>query len=183
MTVDQLLVDALGEENLVTLDPEDAELLGLSAADTETLVNHGLPADAGPLFTVDVAGDPGMFTGQRVTTREGEPNIVLFIGGPGNRPELRYFLDVRNGFVVLCSVDDGNPRHEVVNSSLAVFAEFLLWFAVYYQSPNSSPADEYRAVEELAGQLRERDPYALRHPGTWWSIVLEGLRQAIADES
>lgn len=181
-TVEQL-VEVLGDENLATLDPGEVELLGLSAADAETLVEVGLPVEAGPLFTIDVVGEPGMLAALPMTSADGEESLALFIGGPRDQPELRYFLDVRNGVVVLCSVDNERPQYEVVNSSFAVFAEFLLRFAVYYEKESATVEEERLAIEELALLLHERDPYAIRNAGTWWSKILDRLRGTTLEES
>lgn len=181
-TVEQL-IEVLGDENLATLDPGEVELLGLSAADAETLVEVGLPVEAGPLFTIDVVGEPGMLAAMPMTSADGEESFALFIGGPRDQPELRYFLDVRNGAVVVCSVTDESAQYEVVNSSLAVFAEFLLRFAVYYANESATVEEDRLAIEELALLLHERDPFAIRNSGTWWSKVLDRLRGLALEES
>ncbi|MGW6195441.1 SUKH-4 family immunity protein [Kribbella sp. NPDC055110] len=177
------MIEVLGDENLATLDPGEVELLGLSAPDAETLVEVGLPVEAGPLFTIDVVGEPGMLAVQRMTSADGEENLALFIGGPRDLPELRYFLDVRNGVVVLCSVVDEHPQYEVVNSSLSVFAEFLLRFAVYSAKGSATVEEDRLSIEELALLLHERDPYAIRNSGTWWSKVLDRLRGTALEEN
>ncbi|MFF0270130.1 SUKH-4 family immunity protein [Kribbella sp. NPDC004536] len=182
MSAVELYSEALGVENLTTLDPDGAATLGLSAADHEVLVEVGLPLTAGPVFAFEVDGEPDTFTTQRMTAADGTENLALFIGGHRDRPELRYFLDVGNGCVVLCSLDEQRPVFEVVNSSLTVFVEFLLRFAVYYEKESATVAEDLESVAELAALLHGQDPYSVRNSGTWWARVLEGLRSALVAE-
>lgn len=82
---------------------------------------------------------------------------------------MRYFLDLKNSVVVLCSLDDADPVTEVVNSSLSNFTEFIHRLGVYYETGNGE-------VDQLEAHLRDRDPFAFRHPNTWWSMALRAFK-------
>ena len=176
------LSDIFGEENIIALDFDDAVGLGCSELDALLLSHVGLPSDAGAAFTTELDGEPGLFRVQMLDSPDGSTNAALFLGAPGNQM-MRYFLDVKNSVVVLCSLDDAKPATEVINSTFSNFIDFIHRIGAYYHSDGRTADDEPRAAKELAELLQERDPFAFREPGTWWSLVLSTLtEQADGDE-
>ncbi|MFB6712919.1 MULTISPECIES: SUKH-4 family immunity protein [unclassified Streptomyces] len=170
-----ILVDVFDEENIITLDFDDAVSLGLSELDALLLSHVGLPRDIGTAFTTELEGSPGLFSVQPLDTPDGTSNAAIFLGAPGRKQMMRYFLDVKNSLVVLCSLDDANPAAEVINSSFSNFVDFIHHIGVFYQAEGMSPDEERRSADELAEHLRERDPYAFREPKTWWSMAISTI--------
>ncbi len=151
--------------------------IGLTELDALVLSHVGLPRDVGALFTTDLTGPPGIFSVQRFENPDGQVNAALFIGAPGSNLGMRYFLDAREGFVVLSSLDESDPQAEVVNTSLSDFAEFIHRLGARYRSEGGSRDEEIAEAAQLEARLREQDPFAFRRPDTWWSMALEKIKE------
>jgi SUKH-4 immunity protein len=177
------LADIFGEENIVALDFDDAVRLGFSELDALLLSHVGLPHDIGAVFTVELDGPPGLFSVQSFDPPADTSNSAIFIGAPGNNQMMRYFLDVKNSLVVLCSLDDANPKAEVINSSLSNFVDFIHRIGAFYVAESMSHDDEVRSVNALAEHLKDRDPYAFREPNTWWSMVVSSLVECVQEKA
>jgi hypothetical protein len=177
------LADVFGEENIIALDFDDAVDVGLSELDALLLSHVGLPSDIGTVFTTELVGSPGLFSVQSLDSPDGSPNSAIFLGAPGSNQTMRYFLDVKNSLVVLCSLDDANPTAEVVNSSFSNFIDFIHRVGVYYHAEGMSPDEEMRSSRELVEHLKARDPYAFREPNSWWSMVISTIVEHAKGES
>ncbi len=137
----------------------------------------GLPEDIGPAFTMKLDGEPGLFTVQTLDSPDGSTSSALFLGAPGQDQAMRFFLDVKNSVVVLCSLDDVGSTIEVVNSTFSSFVDFIHRIGAFRHAEGRSADEEALAVRDLTDLLRERDPFAFREPGTWWSRVLSTLME------
>ncbi|NYD48416.1 hypothetical protein BJY14_004399 [Actinomadura luteofluorescens] len=171
---------AAGGDDVVTLDVATGSELGLSEADLTLLTETGLLKDAGGYFCADIPDGPlGLFTVLPLN----EDNRALILGGTGPDGDMLYFLDVRQGFVVLFSPgdDDEEPQFEIVNSTLRSFAEFVGRLGAYVYSPWSErPADDKARLAEIAAGLEELDPEAFDHPHCWWAMAVARLRREAA---
>lgn len=175
------LIDEFGESGVVTMDPKDAQKVGISDLDSLILSHVGLPRHVGAVFTADVTGNPSLFSVQKFQAA-GQDSKALFIGGPRDDPDMRYFLDVSEGFVVLFANGDTGPQAEIVNSDLSCFLEFIYRMGMRNNAPRSADESQGRAeTEELAAALMECDPYAFRRSDTWWSMVIDQLRSREGD--
>ncbi|MBO0873411.1 MAG: SUKH-4 family immunity protein [Pseudonocardia sp.] len=133
-----------------------------------------LPSEVPRLFTVDLAGGPGLFDEIRCEFEGREPYRFLVVGAAPGTPELLFGLDMLTGLVVL--MDSVDQAVEPVNSSLAVFVEFLYRLAPLVDPDR--PASVADAVGELRAELRTLDPAAFDNPQSWWSMVLDRLARA-----
>ncbi|MEV0085166.1 SUKH-4 family immunity protein [Saccharopolyspora sp. NPDC050642] len=162
------LAEVFEEENLVRLDVSAAA--GFSDADRQILTQVGLPRFAGELFTTEVVGRPRLFDVEEFTAN-GVAKQGHLHRRAGGRLQARFFLDERDGFVVLMALTSGGGEAEVVNSSLRDFLEFLYWYAVRFDSPENSRAE----TDALSARLQ--DPRAFHSPDSW-STALDGLSEA-----
>ncbi|RVX43921.1 SUKH-4 immunity protein of toxin-antitoxin system [Nonomuraea polychroma] len=169
---------AFGADGVVTMNWNEAKDAGLSDENLFLLTRLGLPRDAGPLFTTNVVGSPELFTAQPYQS-SGQDSVALFLGGPRDEKGMRYFLDVRDGYVVLLTLkDDGVAKSEIVNSSLADFLEFIFHLGVWSTAPAPSNVRGQKIeTQEFVMRLMERDDFAFRRPDTWWSMAVEQLRR------
>ncbi|SEG88779.1 SUKH-4 immunity protein [Nonomuraea solani] len=163
-----------GAEDVITLDAGQAGELGLSETDRVLLTETGLPRVAGGPFWADIPDGPlGLFT---VLPLDGD-NRALILGGTGPDGDMLYFLDVREGVVVLLSQGE-RPEFEIVNTSLTAFAEFVRRLGAYTRSER--PADDKARLAEIAAGLERLDPEAFRHPHCWWALVVAHHRREAA---
>ncbi|MFB7269228.1 SUKH-4 family immunity protein [Streptomyces sp. NPDC056244] len=171
------LVHLFGEDNVINLDANASAARGISAEDAKVLAEVGLPTFVDVLFTLKVHGPPKIFTVLPVGSGSESVNIFI-LGSPTDSPELRYFLDLKRGYVVLLSRGPDGPQAEIVNSSLTQFIEFLYRVALHKQSTAEATAEERsRGAYDLHAYLAERDSMAFAAPDSWWSIVLNALKQ------
>ncbi|MFJ9587722.1 SUKH-4 family immunity protein [Streptomyces acidicola] len=172
------LADAFGEENIVLLDDQKARTAHLSTKDLHLLTQVGLPRYAGPLFTTEVSQDgPGLFDIEEFEAN-GILNRVIFLGGPESDPYARFFLDTREGFVVLMMMTSAGSEAELVNTTLDAFVEFIYHIGRRYQSPEPETLAEVRQeTDALESRLRERDAHAFREPEAWWHMAIDAIRQ------
>ncbi|MBT2228640.1 SUKH-4 family immunity protein [Nonomuraea sp. NEAU-A123] len=133
----------------------EARDIGLSKEDERLLSHVGLPRDA-PLFTADVIGKPRLFDLEEFSAN-GVLNRVLFLGGPEEDFRARFFLDVREGFIVRMALTTSGSEAEVVNSSLRTFIEFL------YRVGSTLRLQEAEAGEPVP----RRRPRSRSLSGTW----------------
>ncbi|MFG2001206.1 suppressor of fused domain protein [Spirillospora sp. NPDC048911] len=178
------LVRLFGADEVITLDPADAERHGLRPADAEALCSAGLPVTADMFFTTKVDGDFDTFT-----LVEAGPLRLLVLGKAATDDRVRYCLDIESGLVLTLGLDDGVPRDaEPVNSTLDDFVEFLYRISLRTIELAGSPAEEARLyTEQLLATLRARDEKAFTRDGLWAVVfdaylesgVPEGSRMAI----
>lgn len=171
------LSDIFGEENIIALDFDDAVGLGCSELDALLLSHVGLPSDAGAAFTTELDGEPGLFRVQMLDSPDGSTSAALFLGAPGQDQTMRYFLDVKNSVVVVCSLDDAGPAIEVVNGTFSDFVDFVHRIGAFCHTDGRSADEQALAAEELSRLLQERDTFAFRKPDTWWSRLLSTLTE------
>ncbi|GAA3774214.1 hypothetical protein GCM10022225_72430 [Plantactinospora mayteni] len=177
MITHEELVEAFGEDNVVLLDAEKARSAGLSEMDMLILTHVGFPRYAGPLFTTDIVGQPALFQVEEFPAN-GVINRVMFLGGPEDDDQARFFLDIPDGFIVFMALTDDGSEAEVINSTLSDFLEFVYRFGVRYQSPAPETIEEVRQeTDELDALLRDRDPHAFRQAQTWWSMAIDAIRE------
>ncbi len=100
---------------------------------------------------------------------------VLCLGGPTGTTDMRYCLDLEDGYVILLTLGD-QPAAEVVNTTLAEFVEFLYRLGLRFEDiagRTSEQMDEYTL--QLRAYLAARDPRAFAEPDSWWSMVFDRL--------
>jgi hypothetical protein len=139
------------------------------------LAEVGLPTYVQALFTLKIEGDPEVFTVFPVETDEG-PVEVFVLGGVPESPEVRYLLDLDEGFVVLYSKGPGQIQAEIANSSLQDFVEFLCQYMSLRKRTASMSAEE--KSEKLAKNvalLKQLDPLAFAEPDSWWSMIFNSM--------
>jgi hypothetical protein len=176
MLSNQELVDMFGEENIVYFNYHDALDIGLSELDALLLSHVGLPRQAGPVFTTGFDGNPQPFSVQRFVAPDGTNNTVLFLGAPQNE-DLRFFLDAKEGHVVLCSLDEENPEAEIVNRSLSDFTHFIHEMTLRFTEEGLTATEEIEATEKLALNLEARDPSAFRDDQLYWPVTLTAMKE------
>ncbi|MBO0807123.1 MAG: SUKH-4 family immunity protein [Actinobacteria bacterium] len=162
-----------GEEQLVhlPLDSIGSELL----FSFDRLPPGGaLPSEVPRLFTVHLAGEPGLFDEIRCEFADRGPYRFLVVGAAPGSPELLFGLDLVTGLVVL--MDSVGQAVEPVSSSLAAFVEFLYRLAPLVDPDRPAPVAD--TVAELRAELRAHDPAAFDSPQSWWSMVLDQLARA-----
>jgi hypothetical protein len=165
------LAQLWGAEHLVHFPVEqfaadmrfDAELLPPGAA---------LPDDVPILFTVDVAGPIELFNLVEFQVGEDEPLRLVVLGGSPDDPNLLFALDMATGVVAL--LDPSGPGLELVNSTFALFVEFLYRLARFI---SADPGGTARAEQAnvLRDELITTDPSAFSDPESWWSMAFGQL--------
>lgn len=164
----------------VRLDAGKGRELGLSEADFAILTGTGLPRRAGDVFTADVPDGPfGLFAVQPLD----EDGQALILGRFELDADMLYFLDVKDGDVVLVSLGGGEEetQFEVVNTSLEAFVGFVGRLGAYTDAPRAeNPADDKARLAEIAEELERLDPMAFEHPHRWWAMVVSQLRRQLA---
>ncbi|MFE4366800.1 SUKH-4 family immunity protein [Streptomyces sp. NPDC056835] len=171
------LVHLFGEDNVINLDVNASLKRGIPAEDAKLLAEVGLPTFVDVLFTLKVQGLPKVFT--VVPVESGDESVRIFIlGSPTDSPEIRYFLDLKRRYVVLLSTGPHGPQAEIVNHSLDDFIEFLYRISLHKENTAEATVEERRrGAHDLHKALAERDPMAFSAPDTWWSMVLNALKQ------
>ncbi|MFI0446732.1 SUKH-4 family immunity protein [Actinomadura sp. 6N118] len=171
------LLEAFGEEDVVTLEPEAGREMDLSEGDLALLTEVGLPRFAGGLFTTDLPDDfLELFSTERLPDPESGDTQIVTLGGITRDDDARYFLDTGKGWVVLFTPGDapGEAQTEVVNSTLEAFTEFVYEFGRYLNGPEAeSPSEDRARLVELGALLKEHDPDAFRHPHCWWAMAID----------
>lgn len=130
-----------------------------------------LPCEVPTLFTAHLAGEPGLFDEIRCEFAGRGPYRFLVVGAAPGTSGLLFGLDMVTGLVVL--MDSVTQAVEPVNSSLAVFVEFLYRLAPLVDPDRPTPAAD--EIGELRAELRALDPAACDSPESWWSMVLDRL--------
>jgi SUKH-4 immunity protein of toxin-antitoxin system len=129
-----------------------------------------LPSEVPHLFTTHLRGEPGLFDEIRCEFPDRGPYRFVVVGAAPATLKLLFGLDMVTGLVVL--MDSVNHAVEPVNSSLALFVEFLYRLAPLVAPDRPTPAPE---IGELRAELRALDPAAFDSPESWWSMVLDRL--------
>ena len=170
------LVQAFGPDGTVAMDYKEALGIGLSEVDALIVSHVGLPRHVGPTFTTEIVGSPPLFAVRNFS--DDGANKALILGGPSDDERMRYFLNVRDGFVGLVAFYE-EPQGEIVNSTLSDFVEFVYRIGIRDLTPEPESASARRAeTEELASLLVERDPFAFAEPDNWWSMVIAQIRES-----
>ncbi|MGE7438017.1 SUKH-4 family immunity protein [Kitasatospora sp. NPDC001175] len=168
------LVEIFSEEGVITLPVEESIANKIPEQDARLLAEVGLPAALDVLFTLGGSKEPRAFTILPVDTGESVEN-VLVLGSPTDDSEMRYCLDLEDGYVILLDLGE-EPAAEIVNSSLEDFIEFLYRYALrlkHIVGTTDEQADKY--TEQLRTYLEARDPQAFADDEAWWSMVFRRL--------
>ncbi|GAA4884391.1 SUKH-4 family immunity protein [Kitasatospora terrestris] len=168
------LTELFGAEGVITLPRGEAAAGGVPDADAQVLAEVGLPAELDVIFSLAAPGAHEAFTLVPIDTGEGIVK-VLCLGGPTGSPDMRYCLDLEDGYVILLTLGE-QPAAEIVNTTLADFIEFLYRFGLRFQhiaAVDDRQADEY--TEQLRKYLEARDPQAFAEDDNWWSMVFDRL--------
>ncbi|MEV7124190.1 SUKH-4 family immunity protein, partial [Kitasatospora griseola] len=140
----------------------------------QTLADVGLPAELSVIFSLAAPGQPEAFTLVPVDTGDSVVK-VLCLGGPTGNRDMRYCLDLEDGYVILLTLGD-QPGAEIVNTTLDDFVEFLYRFGLRFKhisTASDEQADAY--TEQLRKYLESRDPQAFAEEDNWWSMVFGRL--------
>ncbi|MGW4817015.1 SUKH-4 family immunity protein [Kitasatospora cineracea] len=168
------LTELFGTEGIVTVPRAEAAANGVPEADARVLAEVGLPAELSVVFSLAAPGEPEAFTLVPVDTGDSVVK-VLCLGGPTGNREMRYCLDLEDGYVILLTLGD-QPGAEIVNTTLDDFVEFLYRFGLRFghvAAVGDRQADEY--TEQLRTYLEARDPQAFAEEDCWWSMVFDRL--------
>ncbi|MFF3273215.1 SUKH-4 family immunity protein [Streptomyces chrestomyceticus] len=168
------LTEIFGAEGVISLPRSEAAAAGLSEDDARVLCDVGFPAELPVIFSLDVPGDPSAFSLVPVDTGE-DITKVLCLGGPSGNSEMRYCLDMEDGYVILLTLGR-QPAAEIINSTADAFVEFLYRYGLrlkHIASADDQQADEY--TKQLRQYLAERDPQAFAEEDTWWSMIFDRL--------
>ena len=75
-----------------------------------------------------------------------------------------------------CSVTPTIEQH--VNGSVELFADFLVLYETYRREViGMDEADIGERIDRLEAQMRSVDPSAVEGPDSFWSVILEQLRE------
>ncbi|GHJ35079.1 SUKH-4 family immunity protein [Streptomyces sp. TS71-3] len=175
------LAEIFGEENIEKMGYREALRTGLSEVDALILSHVGLPKSVGAIFTTQLKGSPPLFAVRNFD--DNGDNRALIIGGPEDDHRMRYFLNVRDGFVGLIAFHD-EPHGEVVNTTLGDFVEFI--YRIAQRDISEQPGSGEEGLQEadmLAALLIDRDPHAFRNEDTWWSMAINRIREHEAGQA
>ncbi|MFK0262560.1 SUKH-4 family immunity protein [Streptomyces angustmyceticus] len=168
------LTEVFGVEGVVTLPLSEVATNGVPGDDAEILVDVGLPAEIPVIFSLNPPGEPSAFSLVPVDTGEGIAK-VLCLGGPSGNPDMRYCLDMEDGYVILLTLGQ-QPAAEIINTNLGQFVEFLFRYGLrlkHTAAASDQQADEY--TEQLRKYLEAHDPQAFSEDDNWWSMVFDRL--------
>lgn len=169
------LIVQFGEQEIATAPESHRDTLIAESPLVEPLFSTGLPSRVKGIYTSQPVGAPETFSLFPVAT--GTDDIDLVALGAVNRDSaLRYFLDTKNGYVVLTDLEAEDPQLEVVNESLPSFIEFLYRIARFrtfkqFVGDEGVPVSDY--MELLSSYLMATDSFAMRKETSWWSMVFE----------
>ncbi|QKW08852.1 SUKH-4 family immunity protein [Streptomyces sp. NA04227] len=175
MATHEELISLYSEDGVILLDEAASKARGLPDEEAAQLARTGLPTFVDVLFTLKVRGAPRVFSLLPVET--GEETVAVFIlGGPTDDAALRYFLDLRRGYVVLLAGGPEGSQAEIVNATLADFTEFLYRVSLHKQETAQVPVSVRSSrARELRTRLAARDPLAFAAPDSWWSMIMDAL--------
>ncbi|MEV7117772.1 SUKH-4 family immunity protein [Kitasatospora griseola] len=168
------LAELFSPDGIVRMPLAAALASGIPEEDARLLAEVGVPVFVDVLFTIKVNGNPLAYTLVPIAA-EDDGVTVLALGGPTDAEQLRYCLDLDNGYVILLGLGE-EPTAEIVNQSLDAFVEFLYRYALrlkHVAGASDRQADEYTA--KLRDYLAARDPYAFAAPDSWWNMVFDAL--------
>ncbi|GAA2084490.1 hypothetical protein GCM10009759_03580 [Kitasatospora saccharophila] len=168
------LTALFGDEGVITVPRSKTAANGVPDAAAQTLADVGLPAELQVIFSLAAPGQPEAFTLVPVDTGDSITK-VLCLGGPTGSNDMRFCLDLEDGYVILLTLGD-QPGAEIVNTTLDDFVEFLYRFGLrlkHISASSDQQADEY--TEQLRKYLEARDPQAFAEEDTWWSMVFDRL--------
>ncbi|MFF4338374.1 SUKH-4 family immunity protein [Kitasatospora sp. NPDC001540] len=168
------MTELFGAGGIVSVPRSDADANGVPDEAARVLAEVGLPAEVGAVFSLAVPGRPKAFTLVPVDVGDRTVN-VLCLGGPTDSDDMRYCLDLEDGYVILLDLGD-EPGAEIVNTTLAEFVEFLYRFGLRMKHTAGSTdrqSDDY--TEQLRTYLEARDPLAFSEEDNWWSMVFDRL--------
>ncbi|MFJ1756707.1 SUKH-4 family immunity protein [Kitasatospora sp. NPDC088134] len=170
------LAELFSPAGIVRMPKETALASGIPEQEARLLTEVGVPVFVDVLFTVEVKGDPLAYTLVPIAA-EDDGVTVLALGGPTDAEQLRYCLDLDNGYVILLGLGE-EPTAEIVNRDLEAFVEFLYRYALrlkHVANATEQQAAEYTA--KLREYLAARDPYAFAAPDSWWTMVFDALAE------
>jgi hypothetical protein len=131
-----------------------------------------MPDDVPILFTVYLSGAIKLFNLVEIRIGDDDPLRLVVLGGAPDSPNLLFCLDLGTGVVGL--LDSDGPALELVNSTFALFVEFLYRLARFISSdPGGAARTEQAAV--LHDELVTVDPSAFQDPESWWSMAFAQL--------
>lgn len=171
VTYDQL-VDLWGPTNLIHFPIR--ELLSVIEFGPDALPPDGaMPIEVPILFTAAVSdGGIELFTQLKLDIA-GRPSMrLIVIGAVPADQKMLYAVDAASGGVVLVDVEE--PTVEVVNSTFAIFVEFLYRVGQLIQN-DPGGVERARRAQALRAELVELDPLAFGDPQSWWSIAFDQL--------
>lgn len=171
------LLDLWGAENIIHFPV--SSLLDVIEFGPESLPPDGaMPMDVPILFTAAVADDDlELFSQLQVEAGHLPPLRLIVIGAVPDDPDLLFTVDAESGAVLM--VDPKESTIEAVNSSFALFVEFLYRLGRLIEN---DPGGAERAAQAAAirEDLRAADPAAFEDPESWWSAAFLQLSASAA---
>ncbi|GGQ72207.1 SUKH-4 family immunity protein [Couchioplanes azureus] len=134
-----------------------------------------IPVEVPILFTVAVtAPDLELFSLLNLQLGEDQPTTLIVIGCVPSDPDMLFCLDPATGAIMLLDLDPEHPGYELVNTSFALFVEFLYRLDELIQSdPGGEARADHAAI--LRRDLHDLDPDAFEDPESWWSAAFAQL--------
>jgi hypothetical protein len=175
MTNQQQLADLFGADNITCLDAEDRELFASAGIVADELFDVGLPDRLSGVFVLEPVAEPEAFDGVRVTF-DGQEVTLVTLGAPHPESALRYYLDPRDGHVLLAELTGDQPRLETVNSSLGSFVDYLYRigrYKAFRRDADENLQADYKDL--LVAYLTVRDPNAYATQENWWPLAVDQL--------
>lgn len=148
--------------------------LGSTLAFGPELLSPGgvLPENVPILFTVYTDESPKLFDLLEVEVGDTAVLHLVVLGAAPDSSDLRFCLDTATGVVGL--IDVTTPSAELVNSSHALFVEFLYRLTQLILADDGHTSRAPRA-QALRDELNTADPAAFADPESWWSMAFDQL--------
>ncbi|MFF0339924.1 SUKH-4 family immunity protein [Kribbella sp. NPDC004875] len=175
MANQQQLGDLFGADSITCLDAEDREMFASAGIVADELFDVGLPDRLAGVFVLEPLAEPGAFDGVPVNLN-GEDVTLVTLGAPHPESALRYFLDPREGHVLLADLNGDRARLETVNSSLGSFIDYLYRIGRYQafrRDADENLQADYKDL--LVAYLAVRDPNAYAAEDNWWPLAVGRL--------
>lgn len=155
------------DDEVVRVDADQVDLLGLPEAARRVLVDVGVPRSVEPLFEFRPL--------ETITNTKGEVYCRF-----GTDEGTSLLINVGDGTVSAVSLEGLYPER-FVNTDLETFFEFLREVTLARRQVARLHDHEAieRILEALQGSLVARDNLAFADPENWWSVVLEQLTHGL----
>ena len=134
-----------------------------------------MPVDVPILYTAAVdTPDLELFSVLSLQLGDEQPTTLVVIGCVPTADEMLFCLDPATGAVMLLDLDPDNTGYELVNTTFALFVEFLYRLDELIQSDPGGTARASQAAA-LRDNLHHLDPAAFDDAESWWNAAFAQL--------